>query len=194
MAKRIEIISKKEVFQKFIFKIEEAHLRYERFDGEMTPELVRLNLNRGDSTAAVVHNKQDDTIILTEQFRYSTYDKGPGWMLEIPAGVIDPDLDPDPAATMRREIEEEIGYTVESLRLINKFYLSPGGSSERIFLYYTSVTPKQQTKKGGGLVHEGEDIRILSVKVNDALHKVDKGEIVDAKTIIGLQWLKMNRP
>jgi ADP-ribose pyrophosphatase len=107
--------------------------------------------------------------------------------------VIEPDLDPDPAVTMRREIEEEIGYTVETLRLLNKFYLSPGGSSERIFLYYTSVTPKNKTKKGGGLAHEGEDIRLVSLKVDDALRKMDSGEIVDAKTIIGLQWLRANR-
>lgn len=194
MAKRVEIISKKEVFKKFIFKIEETQLRYERFNGAMTTDLVRLNLNRGDSTAAIIHHKQDDTIVLVEQFRYSTYDKGPGWTLEIPAGMIDPDLDPDPAATMRREIEEEIGYTVESLRLLNKFYLSPGGSSERIFLYYSSVTPKNKTKRGGGLIQEGEDINIVPMKVAKVLDKIDAGEIVDAKTIIALQWLRMNRP
>jgi nudix-type nucleoside diphosphatase (YffH/AdpP family) len=194
VTKRVEILSLREVFQKFIFKIEEARLRYERFDGKMSAELTRLNFNRGDSVAAVVHNKRNDTVVLVEQFRYSTYDKGPGWTLELPAGIIEPELDPDPAVTMRREIEEEIGYTVATLRSITKFYLSPGGSSERIFLYYTSVTPKQKTKKGGGLAHEGEDIHILSIKVDDALGKVDNGEIVDAKTIIGLQWLKMNRP
>jgi nudix-type nucleoside diphosphatase (YffH/AdpP family) len=193
MPKRVEIISKKEVFKKFIFKVEEAHLRYERYNGMMTDEIVRLNLNRGDSTAAIVHNKKDDMIVLVEQFRYSTYDKGPGWMLEIPAGIIDPDLDPDPAATMRREIEEEIGYTVDTLRLINRFYLSPGGSSERIYLYYTTVTPKQRTGKGGGVMAEGENIRIMPMKLETALHKMDKGEIVDAKTIIALQWLKMSR-
>jgi ADP-ribose pyrophosphatase len=193
MPKRVEILNIREVFQKFIFKIEETRLRYERFDGTMTGELTRLNFNRGDSTAAIVHHKKQDTVVLVEQFRYSTYDKGPGWTLELPAGVIEPDLDPDPAVTMRREIEEEIGYTVESLRLLNKFYLSPGGSSERIFLYYTSVTPKNKTKKGGGLAHEGEDIRLVSLKVDDALRKMDSGEIVDAKTIIGLQWLRANR-
>ncbi|MFN8376654.1 MAG: NUDIX hydrolase [Anaerolineae bacterium] len=193
MTKRVEIISKKEIFKKFIFKIEETQLRYERFNGTMTSDLTRLNLNRGDSTAAVIHHKQDDTVVLVEQFRYSTYDKGPGWTLELPAGMIDPDLDPDPAATMRREIEEEIGYAVESLRLVNKFYLSPGGSSERIFLYYSSVTPRQKKSAGGGLPGEGEDINIVRIKVDKALQKVDSGEIVDAKTIIGLQWLKMNR-
>jgi nudix-type nucleoside diphosphatase (YffH/AdpP family) len=191
--KRVEFISKKEVFRKFIFKIEEAHLRYERYNGMMSEEIVRLNLNRGDSTAAILHDKQVDTIILVEQFRYSTYDKGPGWMLEIPSGIIDPDLDPDPAVSMRREIEEEIGYTVKSLRLITRFYLSPGGSSERIFLYYATINSNDPTSKSGGVMAEGENIRVLTVKVSDALHKMEKGEIIDAKTIIALQWLKMNR-
>jgi nudix-type nucleoside diphosphatase (YffH/AdpP family) len=152
-----------------------------------------LNLNRGDSTAAILHDKQAETIILVEQFRYSTYDKGPGWMLEIPAGIIDPDLDPDPAVSMRREIEEEVGYNVKTLRLIGRFYLSPGGSSERIFLYYSTVTPNQSVTKGGGMMAEGENIRVIGVKVADALHKLEKGEIIDAKTIIALQWLRLNR-
>src|SRR5579872_1427656 len=88
---------------------------------------------------------------------------------------------------------EETGYNVETLQLINTFYLSPGGSSERVLLYYASVTPGDHVGKGGGLRESGEDIRTLIITVENALEKVTKGEIVDAKTIIGLQYLQVHR-
>ena len=191
MNKRVDIIDKHEIFKRAIFRIDEVHLRHERYDGTMSEKLTRLNINRGDSVAAVMHDRDADTIIITEQFRYSTLDKGPGWILEIPAGSVE--RDEEPADTMRREIKEEIGYDVERLKHISTFYLSPGGTSERILLYYASVSPRQKTSKGGGLIAEGEDIRIVTMKVSEALRKVETGDIVDAKTIIGLQWLRLNR-
>ncbi len=194
MPKRVEIIEKKEVFNRNnFFRVEETRLRYERFDGKMSDAMTRYNLNRGDSAAAVVHDPKADTILLVEQFRYSTYDKGPGWLLEIPAGVIKPKETADPQATMVREIKEEAGYEVEKLRHISTFYVSPGGTSERIFLYYARMTPKDHTGDGGGVVKEGENTRVLRMKVDEALKKIAEGDITDAKTIIGLQWLALNR-
>lgn len=191
MKRRVEIINKQEIFRKFIFRIEEVHLRHERFDGSMSRELVRLNLNRGDSVAAVVHHPEDDTILLTEQFRYSTFEKSGGWIYEIPAGTVEEDE--NPAQTMRREMEEETGYEVDVLHHIATFYLSPGGTSERIILYYARLDADEPVGQGGGLEHEGEDIRTLVMRVDDALKMMREGQINDAKTLIGLQWLEANR-
>lgn len=193
MSKRVEIISKKEDYKRFFFRIEEVHLQHELYNGKMSDKLVRLNFDRGDSAAVVMHDYEADTVIMTEQFRYPTYEKGPGWILEIPAGTVESEEINDPTKTLRREIMEEIGYSVASFRKICSFYVSPGGTSERIHLYYAKVSPKDKAGKGGGVLSEGEDIRITSLKVNAALHKIDTGEIVDAKTIIGLQWLQLNR-
>jgi nudix-type nucleoside diphosphatase (YffH/AdpP family) len=191
MTRRVEIIDKKEVFKQAIFRIEEAKLRYERFNGTMSEKLTRLNLNRGDSAAIVIHDPNAETVIMIEQFRYSTYEKGPGWMLEIPAGVVQDGE--DPTETVRREVREETGYVIQQIQQISKFYPSPGGMSERIYLYYASASPKNHTSTGGGVLHEGEDIRTIVMKVNEALRKVSNGDIVDAKTIIGLQWLQLNK-
>lgn len=190
--RKVQILQKKTIFRKLIFKIEEVHLKFERFDGRMSEEIVRLNLERGDGVAAVLHNEQADTLVMIEQFRYATHETGNGWMLELPAGIVEDDED-DPQATMHRELAEEIGYQVESLRPIGQFYLSPGGSTERIYLYYANVTPDNKTEDGGGLDEEDEDIRTVILPVQDALHKISTGEICDAKTIIGLQWLQINR-
>ncbi|MEP7287602.1 MAG: NUDIX hydrolase [Chloroflexota bacterium] len=191
MQKRVEILSKKLVFDKFIFRIEEVHLRHERFNGTMSNELVRLNLNRGDSVAAIIHDRKTDTVAMVEQFRFSAYEKGLGWLVEAPAGIIEAGEDPQKA--MQRELQEELGYEVNALSHISTFFVSPGGTSERIHLYYASVNPTNKTARGGGLESEGEDIRAVLLKVDDALQKIATGEIVDAKTIIGLQWLQLHR-
>ena len=190
MAKRVEIIKKEIAFQKYIFTVEEVHLRHELINGQMSDELIRLNLNRGDSVAALIHNPENDTILFTEQFRYATHEKGPGWLLEVPAGMLE--KDEDPRAAMQRELIEEIGYSVESLQHISTFYLSPGGTSERIHLFYARVNPKDKTSHGGGLEKEGEDIRTVILSFEEARQKIVTGEIVDAKTIIGLQWLQLH--
>ena len=190
MPRRVEILNKQEVFHKFIFRIEEVQLRYERFHGKMSEALTRLNFNRGDSVAAVVHDRAADTVILVEQFRYPTYEKGPGWLIELPAGIVSDKENPQ--KTVQRELMEEVGYEAKKVQHISTFYVSPGGTSERIHLYYASVVPKDQTSTGGGLAPEGEDIHVLSLKVSDALAKVASGEIADAKTIIGLQWLQLH--
>lgn len=189
--RRVEIFNKSHTDFKF-FYIEEARLRYERYDGSMSAEIVRLNLQRGDAAAAVVHDPEADTVVMVEQFRYSTYEKGPGWLLEIPAGVVEAQKDADPAATMRRELEEEIGYHVTDLRHLQTFYLSPGASSERIFLYYAAVSPKHKQSDGGGLLIENEDLRVLTLKTADVFERMQSGQIQDAKSLVGLQWLQMH--
>lgn len=191
MKRRVEIVDKAEIFKKAIFRIEEAHIRYEKFNGNMSATITRLNLNRGDSVAIIAHDPEAETVIMIEQFRYPTYDKGPGWLLEIPAGIID--AGEDPTASMQREVREEIGYDIQELQHISTFYLSPGGASERIYLYYAQVSPKNHVSRGGGVINEGEDIHTLVMPVLTALRKITTGEIVDAKTIIGLQWLQLHK-
>jgi ADP-ribose pyrophosphatase len=176
-----------------MFKIEQARLRYQRFDGSMTGELVRLSFQRGDAAAAVVHDRAQDTVTLVEQFRYSTLEHGPGWTLEIPAGMVDPARDADPVTSIQRDLIVEIGCCVDDLQPMSTFYPSPGGSSVRFFVYYACVCDADKVAVGGGVQAENEDIRIVTLSVGDALAKVAAGEILDAKTIIGLQWLQLRR-
>jgi nudix-type nucleoside diphosphatase (YffH/AdpP family) len=195
MNKHVKIINEKEVFNYKIFRIVEADLQHELYSGEMSKPIIRLSLDRGDSVAMLIHNAQSDTVILTEQFRYPTYhaeDKNKsGWLIEIPAGMIEPGEDPDIAIS--REVREETGYEVNKVQYISTFYLSPGGTSERIVLYYARVNPKQKLQEGGGVESEGEDIRIIEMKFQDILHQITTGQIADAKTIIALQWLQIKR-
>jgi ADP-ribose pyrophosphatase len=191
MTRRVKIIRKRDVFKKFIFRIEEVNLSHEMYDGTMSKELVRLSLDRGDSVAVVLHDTQNNLLLFTEQFRYATYDKGPGWILEIPAGMIKKNEAPDKA--MKRELEEETGFSVKQLYSIGRFYVSPGGTSEMIYLFYAGITPDDQTSAGGGVALEGEDIKTVSLGMTEVERRIDAGEFEDAKTLVGLQWFLMNR-
>ncbi len=192
MPKKVDISEEKQGYKKAIFEVVEAKLRHEKFDGTMTEEMTRLNLERGDAVTAIVHNPDEDTILLVEQFRYPTYHKtGNGWIYELPAGIVENGEDPD--RTMEREIEEETGYAVENLHHLYTFFLSPGGSSERVFLYYGRLDSRRKVSAGGGLVNEHEYIRTTQMSVSDALKKLRAKEFQDAKTILALQWLDMNR-
>jgi len=186
---KVNVYEKKRVFDEF-FKIDEAKLQYERFDGSMTPVLARLCFERGDSVAAVLFNTEENHVVLVEQFRYPAFEKGPGWIIELVAGMIAPGEIPE--ATMRQELLEETGYRAGNLEHIGTFYLSPGGSSERIVLFYAEVTNADRIGRGGGLPAEGEDIRLVHLSLKEVEQKLSARQIVDAKTIIGLMWLQQH--
>lgn len=186
--KRIDIEQKRYILDDF-FKVEEAHLRFELFSGKMSQLVRRLSLERGDSAAVLVFNQTTDKLILISQFRYPTYKNNDGWIIESIAGMIDPGETPEESA--RREVQEETGLDIDAFEHIATFYPSPGGSSERIYLFYSEVSgEKAKYKKTSGLIGHGEDIKAVEITLADALAKIKSGKIVDAKTIIGIYWLE----
>ncbi|HEY5029273.1 MAG TPA: NUDIX domain-containing protein [Candidatus Angelobacter sp.] len=189
MSRAVKILRRQELFHRFIFRIEEVTLQHELFNGSMSEEITRLILQRGDSVAMLLCDREKQTVLLCEQFRAPTLDQGPGWLIEIPAGTLESGEDAEECA--RREALEETGFSVKTLRRIACVYLSPGGSSERIHLFYGDVSTADRAGKGGGVVNEGEDIRLIFVPTEEAIAKARSGQILDAKTLIGLQWLDL---
>jgi nudix-type nucleoside diphosphatase (YffH/AdpP family) len=186
--KKVSVEKKRYVLDDF-FKVEEAYLRFEKFNGEMSERVRRFSLERGNSVAVLAYNLDTNKLILVNQFRYPTYKDGQGWIIETIAGMVDAGETPEAAA--RREVREETGLDVSALEHIATFYPSPGGSSEQIFLYYSEVSGESiKYNNTGGLVNEGEDILSIEISLEDALEKIRSGEIMDAKTIIGVYWLE----
>jgi len=183
--RRAEVRSRRRLLDDF-FKVDEAEVSFERADGSMTPLLRRLVFERGDSVAAVVMHRESRRLLFTEQFRFPTLGKGTGWLLEVMAGMIGAGEAPE--AALRREIGEELGYAVAHLELIATFFVSPGGSSERIWLYFVEVDDSGRTSSGGGLASEHEEIRVVRLSPDEARAALLEGRLPDAKTIIGLQW------
>jgi ADP-ribose pyrophosphatase len=169
------------------FKVDEATVSYERFDGTMSAPVRRLCFERGDSVAAVVVNRDTSRVILIEQFRYPASKKGPAWLVEVVAGSVPANEAPEVA--LRREVREEIGYEIDRLHPIATFYVSPGGSSERVLLYCAEVTNAGKVASGGGLPESGEDIRIVELSLEALRDGKALARIHDAKTLVAIMWL-----
>lgn len=188
MSKKIEIEKRKIIFDDF-FAIEEVYLKIEKADGAMSSTIRILNFERGDSVAILIWNSDREKAILAQQFRYPTYKKGMGWMVELVAGMLEEGENSEEA--VRREVEEEIGYRTDVVEHISTFFLSPGGSSERIWLYYAKVKNEDKIAgRGGGLLEENEYIDMVEYTLDELMDGIQKGEIMDAKTIIAAMWLQ----
>jgi len=189
--KRVEIHSRQTLFEDR-FRVVEALLRYQRPDGEMSAIVRRISFERRESAAAVVFDPTAWVTLITRQFRFPTYDNGPGWMLELVAGEVEPGETAE--ASIRREIFEEIGYDVPSVEHISTFYLSPGGSSERVHLFAARVGSGSRLEAPGGNLNEAEDIELLTLPLDGLDALLTSNRIIDAKTIIGLRWLADQLP
>ena len=187
ISKKVIIYDRNRLLDKS-FRVDEVKISYERFDGNMSIPVTRLSFERGDSVAAIVFNRDTQSIILCNQFRYPTYEKGPGWITEAVAGILEGGENAEDA--VRREVLEEIGYKIETVEPIAKFYVSPGGTSERILLYYAEVVDAGKVGPGGGKPEENEDISIQAFPVQELDNLIADSRIQDAKTLIGLLWLQ----
>lgn len=167
-----------------VFEVHAAGVRFERFDRTLSPPVRRLVLERGDSVAAVVRDRDSCELRLTEQFRYPTHDRGPGWLVELIAGAVERDA--SPSAALARALEEQLGFRRYERR--STVHPSPGACSERVWLFFVEVGKRSQGSAGGGAAAEHEDIRIVRWNDRDAERALSAGGVHDAKTMIGLQW------
>ncbi|MGH7491351.1 MAG: NUDIX domain-containing protein [bacterium] len=167
------------------FKVEKATLQFQKYDGTMSEPVERLNFERGHSAAILVHDAGAGEFIFVEQFRYPAYASNPknGWLTEAIAGMIEEGEMPLEAAL--REAREETGYEVREAEALVEFYVSPGGSSEHISVFWGRLGAQLET--GGGKAEEQENIRLVRMPVTEAYQKLEQGFFKDAKTIVALQ-------
>jgi len=148
--------------------------------------------NRGNGAAILLYNPTKRTVILTKQFRMPSYLNGndDGMMIEVCAGLLDED---DPVTCIIKEAEEETGYRITNPKKILELYSSPGAVTEIIHYFIAEYTDAMKVNDGGGLTTETEEIEVLEIDFNEALTMIAKGAIKDAKTIILLQHLRLNK-
>jgi GDP-mannose pyrophosphatase NudK len=147
--------------------------------------------DRGNGAAILLYNVQQQTIILTKQFRLPTFINGnaSGLLIEVCAGLLDKDNAED---CIKRETEEETGYKIKDVIKIFEAYMSPGSVTELLHFFIAAYTPSMKTSEGGGLQHEQEDIEVLELHIDIAMKMLVSGQIKDAKTIMLLQYIKLN--
>ena len=183
---KYEILEEKVVFDSR-FKIIEGTIKHDSFRGGARLEITRLNFERGDSVAIIVWEEDTKSLLFTNQFRYSTIRHDSGWLLELVAGSLKNNENPEDC--VKREVEEEIGYKISSLKHLYTFYVSPGATSERIHLYFSEVNSRDKIADGGGVIQENEDIQLIKLSIDKVEQMLENGSINDAKSIIGIQWL-----
>lgn len=163
-------------------------LDYRRADGSVQ-RLIRENYNRGDAAAIALYNPARGTVLLVRQFRYPTLANGDSaFLLEVCAGLLDGD---EPLVCARREALEEAGHEPVEIDHVGDVYMSPGSVQEKTSLFIGRYDASTFRHGGGGLAHEGEDIEVVELGLDEALTMIRRGDIVDGKTIILLQHLKL---
>lgn len=147
--------------------------------------------DRGNGAAILLYNKQQKTVILTRQFRLPTFVNGnsTGMMLEVCAGLLDQD---NPEQCIIRETEEETGYRITNVTKVMETYMSPGAVTEILYLFVGEYDESMRVSEGGGVAHEEENIEVIEMPFDKAYAMIESGQMQDAKTIILLQYAKIN--
>jgi 8-oxo-dGTP pyrophosphatase MutT (NUDIX family) len=155
----------------------------ERADGRRARRDVAVH----PGAVAVVAIDPEGAVLLVRQYRHPAGRA----LLEVPAGTLDRDPasgateDPDMAA--RRELEEETGYRAGSWERLTDFWTAPGFATERIFLYLaTDLAPAGPDRRAPD---EDEQLELVRIPWREAVAAAERGEIRDAKTLIGISWL-----
>lgn len=145
----------------------------------------------GDAVAVLLYNQQKKTVLLTKQFRLASYLNGneSGYLIEVCAGMLDKDT---PEVAVKKEVREETGYEVSSVQKVFEAYTSPGAFTEKIHFYVAEYAAENKVSEGGGLIEEGEEVEVLEMEFDQAYNLIASGGIQDAKTMLLLQYAKIN--
>jgi GDP-mannose pyrophosphatase NudK len=186
---KIEIVEDRTIWKGWS-RLSEVTFDYTRSDGD-TSRITWEIYDRGRAVAVLLFNRESETITFVRQFRLPAYLQSlPHFLLEAPAGNLE---EGDPADGMRREILEETGYRVEDVVPLFEVYMSPGAYMERIQFFAAFVDPSMKVAEGGGLDHENEDLELTELPLAEAYAMIGRGEIVDGKTVMLLQWAMLYR-
>lgn len=186
----VEMITIRNKYQGF-FKINEYVFKHALFAGGQSEEVAREILERGNAVAVLPYDPVLDQIVFIEQIRIGAMaTKSSPWLLEAVAGMIDKDESKEQVAI--REAKEEAGLDIKKLIPMTSYLSSPGGTTERLYLYLGLVDSRGA---GGihGLAEEQEDIKVRVMSYDEAITLLNEGEIDNAATVICLQWLALNR-
>jgi nudix-type nucleoside diphosphatase (YffH/AdpP family) len=173
------------------FLLRRLDFEQRRADGRWQ-QLRREVYDHGNAAAILPYDPSRGTVLMVRQLRFVTYLNGhPHPLLEVCAGMLDQD-DPDPETAIIREAEEELGYRIRNPRHVFDAFMSPGCFTERLAFFVATYGAADRIGRGGGLACEGEDLEVLELPLDEAAGLIGQGKIVDAKTILLLQWAKIH--
>ncbi len=172
------------------YTLNKYSFEYQKPNGDWERQ-EREAYDRGNGSTILLYNPAKGTVILTRQFRLPTYVNGnnDGMLIETCAGLLDKNNAED---CIKKEVEEETGYKIDKVKKIFEAYMSPGSVTEIVYFFIAEYSDTMKVSEGGGLEHEQENIQVLELNFNDAYSMIESGEIMDGKTIMLLQYAKLN--
>ena len=165
----------------------------QRIDDDSWITAQREAYDRGNGAVALLHDPIRDTILLVRQYRLPVHlnDHPDGMLLEAPAGLLDDGEDAEQA--LRRELEEEVGHRVGPLRQLFRLYMSPGSVTEHLTFFTGTYDDRTRAGAGGGERTGGELLDVVELTLGDAARMVETGQICDAKSVLLIQWMQLQR-
>lgn len=188
----VEMLSE-ETLYKGHFHLKKIVFQHKLFKGGISGKVTRELVVKGEAAALIAYDPKLDNVVLVEQFRIGALDptseRSP-WLLELVAGMIEEGQ--TAAEVAIREAEEEAGLKVEEVEHVLSVWNSPGGTSERLHIFLGLVDSRQV---GGiyGLDEEDEEMLVHTISREKAYQWVCEGKIDNVISVIGLQWLELNR-
>lgn len=173
---------------KGFFKLLEYEYEVERFNGG-TLTLTREVFERGTAAAVLAYDPNQDSVVLVEQFRSGAMHTRNPWLVELIAGMIEPDEEPQ--NVVMREALEEAGCELSNITPMLDYLVSPGGTTESVSLF-VATCDSTCVADVAGLEEEGEDIKVHVISRAKFMQQLQAGQINNAMTLIAAQWLALN--
>lgn len=171
-----KILNSNLIFEGKVFDIKVDDIIYDSGNSGIREVVVH---NGG---AVVVPITEEGKIVFVKQFRYP-FEK---FLLELPAGKLEPNEDPMYCAA--RELEEETGYSSNEFKKLGAIATTPGFCSEILHIYLA-----KNLKAGNHNREEGEyGMEVFELTPEEAKEKILSGEIYDSKTICGVSYYLFN--
>ncbi len=162
---------------------------WRRNSGEWQTQ-ARETYDRGNGAALLPYNLAQRSVVLVRQFRYPAFVNGyDDLLIEAAAGLLDNE---SPEVRILAEAEEETGYRLGKVQKVFEAFMSPGAITEKLHFFVAEYEAGMRVGSGGGIASEGEDIEVLELPIDSALAMIGDGRIVDAKTIMLLQYAALN--
>ena len=171
------------------YTLKTTTFEWRRANGEWQTQ-HRESYDRGNGATLLPYNLGQRTVVLVRQFRYPAYVNGyDDLLIEAAAGLLD---NASPEVRIRAEAEEETGYRLREVRKVFEAFMSPGAVTEKLYFFVAEYEPEMRVSSGGGIADEGEEIEVLELPIDEALAMIGDGRIVDAKTIMLLQYAALH--
>ena len=184
------VLEESENMYQGFFRMDRLTIRHKRFNGEWIGPFTRELFERGQAVCVLLYDPIRDVVVLLEQFRVGALqDQRSPWLIELVAGMVEDGETAENVA--RRECEDEAGVIPGRLLPVCSYWVSPGGTSEKVEIFCGLV---DSNGLGGlhGIDDEHEDIRTFVIPFDEAYNAVETGIINNAATIVALQWLKIH--